>query len=448
MHNPRRVWLCAVVYFLCATMARAETYKLEEPVDDTRVFGVGVRVEVTGKIQHSPTAEPVPLSASAALSFRERRLLGPGSEAEALRSVRDYEQTSTEVNTGGQKSNLQLGNSLKLIVAQGRSNGIEVFSLGGCLTSSELELLNSPADSLALIALLPAMPVEIGESWTVPAWAFQTLAMMDATVKGELKCTLASVDKQVARIKMAGKVEGAAQSAISEITIEGTCEYDLGLKCISRCDITQTEKRSRGPVSPAFEFSARVALLKRPAQVPGRLADQKVIESAINEPLPTAKNLRFESPWNIGLEHPRHWHMAMINEKAAIFRLIDDGNLIAQCDLAPIPPAKPGEHLSEAIFVADIQKALGDRVKSISKGEVISTTDGRYVYRTAASGSQGDQQLVWIFYLITDPSGRQATLSVSVDATLVEALANREREFLNIRFGPAPVTPTPRTTSR
>jgi hypothetical protein len=268
-------------------------------------------------------------------------------------------------------------------------------------------------------------------------------------VKGELTCTLVSVEKQVARIKVDGKLEGAALSAVSEITVSGFYEYDLGLKSITQCDFTQVEKRGLGPVSPAFEFTARVRLLRRPAQLPGKLADQKLIDSAVNDGAPSTRFLRFESPWNIGFEYPRHWHLWKIHEKAAIFRLIDEGNFVAQCDLAPIAPAKAGDHLPEADFKRDINQALGARIKSLGTGEVISSPDRRYVYRLTATGAEGERPLTWIFYLIADPSGRQATLSVTVDTPLLETLANRERELLNtVRFGPAPASPTPRTTNR
>ncbi|MEI8379160.1 MAG: hypothetical protein WCJ09_03470 [Planctomycetota bacterium] len=437
----RMAWL-GLAMSICIVTQAAETYRLEEPVDDTRVFGVGTRIDITGKTQPSPKIDPLPLVASAALSYRERRLLGPGTETELFRSVREYEQTHADIEVGGQKSTSQLAAPLKLLVAQGRADGVELYSLGGPLTSGELDLIRSPADSLALMALLPTKPVSVGDKWSAPNWAFQMLTALDAVVKGELTFTLTSVEKQVARIKLEGTLEGAALSAVSQITVNGFYEYDLTQKCISQCDFTQVEKRGFGPVSPAFEFTARVRLLRRPAPTPGKLADQKLIDSAINEPKPVARYLRFESPWNIGFEYPRYWHLWKIQEKAAIFRLIDDGNFVAQCDLAPIAPAKPGEHLSETDFQRDIRQAMGERLRTIGTGEVIPTTDRRYVLKIVATGVDGERPLTWNFYLIADPSGRQATLSVTVDTGLVEALANRDREFLtSLRFGPAPTVP-------
>ena len=77
MHGARSVWLCIAAVCLSAGAQAAESYRLEEPVDDTRVFGVGTRIDVNGKTQPALQKEPLPLVLSAALSYRERRLLGP-----------------------------------------------------------------------------------------------------------------------------------------------------------------------------------------------------------------------------------------------------------------------------------------------------------------------------------------------------------------------------------
>jgi len=444
--------LWALLVGISVPVWAADTYRLEEPVDDARIFGVGTRVDVTGKVQPDRTKQPLPLSASVALSYRERRLLGPGSEAEAFRAVREYEQTQSSGDVDGHKSSSSLPDSLKLIVAQGRVEGVELFSLGGLMTSDELELIRSPADSLALIALLPPQPVELGAKWTARPWAFQMLTRLDAVVKGELTCTLASVENQVARVSVAGKIEGAALAQLSEITLSGSFDYDLNLRCISACDMTQVEKRSGGVANPAFDLTARIRLLRRPAPTPGRLEDAKLVEAAAAPTRPAALRLRFTSPWSIGIEHPRYWYPTHLQEKVAIFRLIEEGNLIAQCNLTPLPPARPGEHLSEADFLRDIHQSYGPQLKSISPGEVIPAQDGRYIYRVQAKGSEAADAAVgatWNFYLITDPSGRQASLTTIVSDDLLDELGNRDRELVDsLRFSAVPAGPSPRTTSR
>ena len=429
---------CGLLVLAASAALAAETFKLEEPVDDARVFGVGTRVDIKGTLRFAKNPD-LRQTVSAALSYRERRLLGPGEESEALRSVREYETAEAEIQVGEAKTVMRLPETLKLIVAQGRTEGVELYGLNGLLTGDELNLIRSPADSLALISLLPTKEVEIGEQWTVSRWAFQMLTSLDAVVKGDLVCTLASVEKGSARVKMVGTLEGAAVGSMTEVKVSGYYTYNLDGKFISDTDFVQTELRAIGPISPGLDISARIRLLRQPAKVPGRLTDSKVIDAAATEPSESAKYLRFESPWNISVQHGRQWNECTIDEKTAIFRLLDDGNFIAECALASIPAAKPGEHLAEQTFHTDIRRSLGDQLRTISKGDVIPANDRKFVYKVTAEGVEGERQVTWVFYLIADPSGRQASLKFVVDTPQYEKLIQHDRELVDsLKFGPAP----------
>lgn len=441
-------WQRVVVAGLLMTTSVAfsdEKYKLEEPVDDARVFGVGTRVDIKGSV-HFPRQLDIPelmttqsQHVSAALSYRERRLLGPGDQSESLRSVREYETAECEIRVGDIKTATKLPDSLKLIVAQGRTDSVELYSLNGLFTDDELNLIRSPADSLALIALLPLKEVEVGEKWTAPAWAFQMLTGLDAVVKGELVCALTSVERGIAHVEMNGTIEGAAVGSFTEVKVSGHYKYNLDGKFIEKTDFVQTEKRSIGPISPGLDITARVRLLRQPSKATGRLGDQKIIDDAATEPVAAAKFLRFESPWNIGVLHGRQWHSCAVDDKVAKFRLMIDGNLIAQCDMAAIPSVNPGEHLAEQRFLADIRHSLGERMKSISKGEVVPANDRKFVYRVTADGGTGDQKMSWVFYLVADPSGRQASLMFTSDSDVADKLVKFDREIVDsLKFGPAP----------
>ena len=404
-----------------------------------RVYGVGTRVDIKGTLRFAKNPDLLQ-TVSATLSYRERRLLGPGNGAESLRSVREYETAQADINVGDAKTVTRLPDALKLIVAQGRTEGVEVYGLNGLLTGDELNLIRSPADSLALISLLPSKEVEVGDTWTVPGWAFQMLTSLDAVVKGELVCTLDSVEKGIARVNMNGRLEGAALGSLTEVSVSGFFRYHVDGKFIADTDFVQSEKRAVGTVSPGLDITARIRLLRQPAKVSGRLGDQKIIDSAGNEPVVAAKYLRFESPWNIGVQHGRYWHECQVDDKVAVFRLLDEGNFIAECNMASIPPAKPGEHLAEQTFLSDIRRSLGDQLRTMSKGSVVPATDRKFVYEVSAEGVHGERQVTWIFYLVTDPTGRQASLKFEVDTALYEKMAKRDRELIDsLKFGPAPI---------
>lgn len=443
MLHTIRASVYAAAGFLLLTpgiTAAADKYKLEEPVDDIRIYGVGTRIDIKGKV-HFQKGLSLPQVVSASISYRERRLLGPGSEAEALRSVREYETAEAEIVVESTRTATRLSEGLKLIVAQGRIDGVELYSLNGLLTSDELNLIRSPADSLALISLLPAKEVSVGDDWTVPGWVFQMLTSVDAVVKGDLTCTLDAVESGIARVKFQGTLEGADDGASTEVKVSGNFGYHLEKKYIADADLSQSETRAIGPLSPGLEIVARIRMLRQPGTAPGKLADQKVIDAGASEPVEAAKNLKFESPWNITLLHSRNWHVGTVDDKVAKFRLFEAGNLVAQCDMAAISAVKPGEHLSEQVFLADIRQSLGDRLRSLTPGEVIPSADRKFIYKVVAEGVIGDRKITWIFYLVADPSGRQASLMFTTDTPLIETLVKYDRTLVeSIKFGPAPAT--------
>lgn len=437
---------CLLLLFvgLITSTAAGEKYTLEEPVDDDRVLGIGLRLDVQGKVQtrgaENKTVD-LPLTGTAALSYRERRLLGIGTNADALRSVRDYENGQVDIEVAEEKTQVILPEALKLIVAQGKSSGLEVYSLGGLLTAQELELLSPPTDSLGLVPLLPSAPVEVGEEWTPPKWAGQFLARLEAATKNEVKCKLASVEKNIARITFTATVHGAVQGAPTELEITGSIDFDLTQKCISAADVQQMEKRAVGTVSVGLDVSARMRLLRKVAQVGGRITTPAVLTAAGEEPPASALLLRFEAPGNLSMLHTRQWHLFKQTEQTSILRLLDDGLFITQVNMSPIPSARAGEHTSPEVFQGDIRQSLGERLKAITKAEIVPTKDRRYIYKVVAEGVVGERPLTWIYYLIADPSGKQASMLFSLDRQLVEKLGQRDQDLVeSLRFGPPPVT--------
>jgi hypothetical protein len=430
-----------LLFFLPTWGLSGEKYKLEEPVDDVRIYGVGTRVNITGQLQTAPKAPHLSQTVSAALSYRERRLLGPGSDAESFRSVREYEIAEADISVDSNKTVNRLPEPLKLVVAQGKSEGVELYALNGQLTADELDLIRSPADSLALISLLPVKEVEVGDKWKTRDWAFQMLTALDAVSKGEMECTFESVENGLARIKIEGTLEGAAVGSTTEVKVAGFFTYHIADKYIRDTDFTQKETRAVGPVSPGLDITARIRVLRQPGTSPGKLADQKIVDAAGSKTSEVATYLRFESPWNISVQHGRHWHVYKFDEKIAVFRLLIEGNFIAQCDMAAISPAKPGGHLAEQTYLSDIRQSLGDRLRKMTDGEVVPSSDGKFVYKVTADGAVGERQVTWVFYLVADRSGRQASLMFSVDTPLVEKLAKYDREIVDsLKFGPAPPT--------
>ncbi|QDT98964.1 hypothetical protein [Gimesia aquarii] len=459
--NPSRVsyffclsvTLITVLLLLGRQSVYAETYEFSEPTKDSRTYSVDSTIKVEGQLEtaiKSGKARKLELNVEGKLQYLERKLPGTGRDAEALRSLRYYELAIATIDVQGQKTFARGRDKHRMIVAEGKPEGLSLHSPVGPLMPSELELLNSPGDCLPVSALLPRSEVEVGESWTPDSWVLQSLTGLEAVLKSELTCKLESVADNVAVISFNGKIEGATVGAQTEIAVSGQFQFRLNDHFISHLELEQTENRSVGSVSPGMKVTAKVNWDRTLAAAPGPLTDEALASIPL-ESKPESKLLSFEPPWNVQLLLPRNWYVFHQTNQVAVLRLLDKGSLIAQANISKIASVKPGSHTSEEQFQQDIRTSLGDKLIKILKAENLSSADGKYVHRVTVAGKANEIPVQWIYYLCAAPSGRQISFVFTVDEKLVDQLNDRDTDLiLSLKFleaQPAPVQAGPTEAS-
>ncbi|QDT90578.1 hypothetical protein [Gimesia algae] len=429
--------------------AFAESYEFREPVQDARTFNVDSTIRVKGQLEtaiKTGQARSLELDVDGKFQYLERRLPGTGRDAEAFRSLRYYEAATATIDVQGQKTYARGSDKHRLIVAEGTLEGLSLHAPNSHLLPTELELLNSPGDSLPVLALLPQSDVDVGEVWTPDRWVLQSLTGLEAVLKSELTCQLDSVEDQLATISFTGSIEGATVGAQTTITVKGKLQFRRDHNYISQLELQQTEKRSVGSVSPGMKVTADVNWTRSIATAPGPLTDE-ILTSIPLETSPEAKYLSFEPPWNVRLLLPRDWYVFHQTGQVAVLRLLDKGSLVSQANISKIPTVKPGEHTSEEQFQQDIRSSLGDKLIKILKAENLSTDDGRFIHRVTVAGKANEIPVQWIYYLCAAPSGRQISFVFTVDEKLINELDNRDMDIvLSLKFldpKPAPVQATP-----
>jgi hypothetical protein len=422
--------------------AAADRYALEEPFSQTQIDSVKIHVTVSGTAEFALEKGKVlahPITADAQLKYRERRLTGAGRDAEALRSLRRYETAQVQIRVADRATSSVLPADRRLIVADGRREGVLLYSPIGSLDDSELELLRAPADSLCLLALLPPKPVAIGEKWNPGGWVGQMLTDTETASKSEITCTLELVHNGQAKVNFEGTVEGATAGAAGTVSLRGSYLFAIDARRLVRADIEQSEKRTIGPVSPGMKVVAKAVVERTPSDDANGLSAEAATAVPF-DPSPSLLRLRFHAPWTVEFDHDRDWHVFQQSSELGVLRLVDKGSFVAQCNLVPLRPAAPGEHVPEQQFQADIRTSLGERLKSIETAESIPTGDGRFLYRVVVAGKSNDIPITWIYYLCAAPSGAQVSFVFAVETSLRSRLADRDLQILkSVRF-PQPPT--------
>lgn len=431
----------------------AETYEFSEPIKDSRTYKVDSTIKVEGQLEtaiKTGKARTLKLDVEGKLQYLERKLPGTGRDSEALRSLRYYELADATIDVQGQKTFARGRDKHRMIVAEGKPEGLSLHSPIGPLMPSELELLNSPGDCLPVSALLPSSDVEVGETWTPDQWVLQSLTGLEAVLKSELTCKLESVKDELAVISFKGNIEGATVGAQTEIAVTGKFQFRLNDHYISHLELEQTEDRSVGSVSPGMKVTAKVNWDRTLAAAPGPLTDE-VLAAIPLETKPESKFLSFEPPWNVQLLLPRDWYVFHQTNQVAVLRLLDKGSLIAQANISKIASVKPGSHTSEEQFQQDIRTSLGDKLIKILKAENLASADGKYIHRVTVAGKANEVPVQWVYYLCAAPSGKQISFVFTVDDKLVNQLNNRDTDLvLSLKFleeQPAPVQAGPTEAS-
>lgn len=446
----RTQWLGCLLLVITnwqATIA-ADAIELTEPESDARVRSVRSHVQVTGE-QMTPDGGgkviPLKLSLDAQYRFLERRLSGAGRDAESLRTVRlyrfansDIEVTPADAPMGAppKKSALKLPETKHLIVAQGRREGAFLYSPTATLTFDQLDLIRTPGDSLALLSLLPREAVSVGDTWKPESWSVQMVSGLEAMLKGEITCKLEEATTEIARITFNGSAEGATLGATSGIQLVGELTFDRQQKLVSKLRVKQTEKRSVGAVSPGFEVTANVVLERSLAEETSDaklLGDTAVAEIPI-EPASEMQFLRFES-WGLRFYHDRGWHQFHQTKETAIFRLMEQGSLIAQVNVSPVPAAVAGSHTPEEQFLTDIRQSLGKRLKSVTSSEPLpsrNAADRRFIYRVTIDGEADKVPMTWLYYLCAAPTGQQVAFVFAIETKQLEKFGNRDQTVVRL----------------
>ena len=359
----------------------------------------------------APEAKSMALQVATQLEFTER-VIAVGAGGVPARSVRSVVKAGATIGGEVRPSTSAVRPEVSALAATRRAEtAVDVVSLGGPLTRSELELVSGPGDPLALPALLPAQPVRPGDHWTIGELAARNLSGYDALVANSLEATLDALDDSTARVRLLGTIRGAALGGEGSMACDGSFRFDRKTGQITELSLRRAETRRPGPVESGLDVKSVLTVTRTsiPAgDAPG--LDDSVASLARNDPAARDRRLLlFQSPaGKYTLLHDRDWHLYWDDSRQVVFKRLDHGEMIAQCNLTVGPDAGAGRHQDLNQFRADLRKGLGSRfVRIVQEGEVEGAALGGFRHKVTVEGRQGDAGVLWHYYLIASPAGDQ-----------------------------------------
>lgn len=379
-----------------------------------------------------PAVRKLPMTVGAKLIYEERIIQLRSDEKGTSRSVRFYPgaKALVEIEKGNQKPVLSEGHRLIAVEAAGAATTL--ICPHEPLSREELDLIDVAGNTLLLDELLPSKPVAPGDTWKHSDDLLAALLRLDAVSLGDAQSMLAEVDAKTgeAKITLAGTVHGAVGGVATEIELKAKYTFNLKARQITLFALLVKEKRSIGHVSPGLDVVAKQIVKIRPLATSDHL-DDAAVAAAKRATGDAAERLAFESPLNrFRMEHDRRWFVTGDEKRLTVFRLVDRGELMAQCNIASIDPVPAGETFALADFQRDIEKTLGKSFGQFVSAKEQTDPQGRRVYRVVANGAASDLPIQWIYYMYTTQEGRRLSVAFTLEQPLVERFGASDVQFL------------------
>lgn len=394
-----------------------------EPVSRVLITMNAVGELRPGAVGDGPAPKAVPVKVESRLGFAER--------LKGTVAVRRLNEAVVRIETASRPMTTRARPELALVIAERVENGARVYSPGGPFSRPELNLVQSPLDPLIVRELLPDRAVEVGDTWEISAATARALSDYDALASQTVRCEVKSIDDAVAVIHVGGEVRGAARGGEGTLKLEGSLTFDRRAGWVRQVSLERTEVRKPGPIEPGFSFKGTLALEREAIALPSELSDEAIAGLPLDAPAHLLL-LQFAAPdGRYRLLHDRDWHLFWDDTRTAVLKRLDRGDLVAQCNLSVGPNAGKGRHQDPAQFREDIRRALGKRfVAFLGAGEIDNGADGGYRYRVTVQGKEGDQSVLWNYYLIAGPDGDQLLATFTCNAADQKRLGDQDLEMV------------------
>lgn len=429
----------------------ADTYRLRPANIADRIERVRTIVEVEGQLRLNADGSEVkhlPLSVKADLSYTQRTLEA-AEGFKQMRLIRHYDTAEAKIKLKDSELTNGLRDVRRQIVVEAKQGQATFFSPSGPLTREELDLVHVPGSGLILAALFPEKAVAIEDRWAPSEEAISQLLGLETINSQDIAAALTGVENDVASISIEGKVAGAVGGVSSDIELKGKLHYDLQKKAVTWLALACKESRAIGHARPGFDVVTKVQMVSAPTKATELLGD-KVLAGLPLRATTNSTAIELDSPTaGYRFVYDRRWEVMLDRHDATILRLVDRGDLIAQCNISRLPSLPKNQQLSLEGFQADVKRTLGKNFGSIKEAAEGANRELR-ILRVVVEGVASELPIRWTYYHVSNESGDRASLVFTMEGSLAEKYAAIEDELLaGFHFteikGPTPAEPAAKT---
>ncbi len=408
-----------------AQAANQTTYDLTPTSQDGQLTRVKTIVEMEGSLKvrkADDQADELPLAVHGELFFDEKSQ--PIADSPAV--IRHFWEGKASIRVGEKDTESSLRPERRLLVWSDFNQRARIHSPSGPLNRAELELVDVVGSSVSLESLLPKQSIPVRNAWQHDDRLVAGLLGLQEVSTNELTSRLAEVTPKVAKIDIAGKVEGSVDGVRSRIEVAGNYQFDRLTRHVKWLAISVKESRDVGLVTPGFEVVARIRTVRQRTPSSPRLDDHVLRETEL---LPQPGDLLLdhvseENQYRLLLD--RRWFVASQRGHTAVLRMVDDSDVLATCTMTRLPKLPAGKDVALEKFQSDVQQALGKHSDQLLQASESTNPSGLRSLRVVAGGTAGEVPVQWIYYHLSDQQGQRLSCIFTLEAEATERFASAD----------------------
>jgi len=381
--------------------------------DKTKVYRVEYLIEHSGEVvveyvKEEDKNQTLPIDVKTRLEYHER-FLGTALQPQA---VRLYDRAKADIKLNQKDLSNELEKENRLIVTRIKTddgNKYQIASAEGVLSQKELELLKNPADPLSYSGLFSKTKVKPGDSWEAERDSLARLLFVDYVTHTDVKIELKEVKDRHAKLHIIGRVRAAVDDTMTEIALAGIAQVDLQEGMVTGLRMNLDENRQSAQIAPGYSGRSKIDVRISYAEPLPQLAPESLRQLAQSRAIRNqlrwlADNKAFE------LRYDPAWKLISADTDAAIFRFVENGDLLTQCNVVRLASRPADNPLALSDFRNEVAKAIAkDPNSKIVNADQGKNAHGHQVLRVLVSGIEEDVLVNWIYYNVASADGRQVT---------------------------------------
>ena len=416
------------------SQAADSKYMLRPKTESRQPTDVQIRLNVTGELMAANSGEkPVklPITANAQLAYSEISRVFGVDHQDPVQAVRWYDRATVEMRVDGITHRVQLSNQRRMLVYHSDNAHTELFAVSGPLSHDELDLIDVPLSSAVVDRLLPNEEIKVGEIWSHEAMAMADLLRLDVVHKTDAKSKLVRVEDDQAKIELNGRIDGSIDGVSTEMKLSAKYTFDLQSRRIVWLVMDIGEQRAIGHASPGMQVTARIQLKITPFD-PSEFRHTQLTHLTGIELNPQEKNLllRYRSlHGGFQIYHDRSWQVMLDRDDVTVMRMVQNGDLIAQCNVSKLSDSPSGKRRQLNEFQENVRSGLGNSFEQFVEVDQYESELGLRILRVVATGKVENLPIQWIYCHVSNDLGKQASYVFTIESKLIAKFGAADRAF-------------------